>query len=147
MHHVIAISLRVCRINAGPLKCFGIEQHGVPATSLHDQRLVCADIIQIGFGDVFIILHPPCSHIELALRVLRNKLLDDFAVFGIVGQAHLAQVGLSDKAVSRQMTVTVRLKESGIDIVVAIIQHLRICACELLRLFCTADIGKYAILH
>ena len=43
--------------------------------------------------------------LELAQRVLRNEILDDFAVFGIIGQT--GQLSLSDKAVAGQMTVTV----------------------------------------
>ena len=97
----------ILRIDASPLHRLGIEQHGVSAARLHDERLVRADFVQIGFADVFIILHPSGSQIEIALWVLRNELLDDFAVFGIVRETSLCQVSLSDGTVASQMTMTV----------------------------------------
>ena len=64
------------------------------------------------------------------MRVLRNEFPDNIAVFGIVGSyACLSEVGLPDKTVAGEVAVTVRLKESGIDVVFTIIQYLRIRAC------------------
>ena len=114
---------------------------------LHKQRLVGADLVKIRFGNVFVIFDPPRCQVELTLWVLLDKLLDDLAVFRIICQADLREVRLPDGAVAGQIAVAMRLKESRIDVVIAIIQHLRIGASKLLRLFCTADIGKYAVLH
>ena len=54
----IAVFLCVGCIDAGPLKCLGVEQHGMSTAGMHKQWLVCTDVVQIGLGDVFIILHP-----------------------------------------------------------------------------------------
>ena len=114
---------------------------------LHKQRLVGADLVKIRFGNVFFIFNPSRCQVELALWVLLDKLLDDLAVFGVVGQAYLREVRLPDGAVTGQIAVAMGLHESGIDEVLTIIQHLRIRACEFLSFFFTADIGKHAVLH
>ena len=81
------------------------------------------------------------------MRVLRYKFFDNFTVFGVVSQANLCEVRLPNQAVTSQMTVAVGLQEAGIDEVFTVIQHLRIRASELFRLFRTADIGKHTVLH
>ena len=93
------------------------------ADGLHNQRLVGTDFVQIRLGNVFVIFGPACSHVELALRVLLDKLLDDLAVFHIIGQADLHEVRLPDGAVAGEIAVAVGFKKAGIDVVLAVIQH------------------------
>ncbi len=147
MHLVIAVLLRVGRVNAGPFQRLRVEQHGMSAAGLQEQRLIRTDFVQVRFGDVFVILDPPCGYVKLAFWVLRNEFFYDFTVFGIISQAGLHQVRLSDKTEAGQMTVAVGLQEAGIDKVFTVIQHLRVGAGQLFRFLCTADIGKYAVLH
>ena len=107
VYQVIAPFLGILCVNASPFHCLGIEQHGVSTTRLHDQWLIRTNLIQVRLGDVFLILHPSGSQIEVALRILRNEVLDDLTVFGIVGETSLHQVSLSDGTVSSQVSVTV----------------------------------------
>ena len=117
------------------------------ASGLHNERFVRTNLIQIGFADVLIVLHPPCGQIELTLRVLGYEVLDNLAVLGVVGEPGLRQVGLSDGAVTCQMPMGMRLQESGIDEVVTIVQHLSISTGKFFGLVCAANIGKHTILH
>ena len=147
MHQIIAHFFRVGRVYARPFQRLAIEQHGVTAAGLHEQYLVGANLVQICLGNVFVIFNPPRGHVEIALRVLFDKLLDDLAVFVIIRQTDLREVRLSDGAVTGQIAVAMRLKEAGIDVVLAVIEHLRISICKFFYLFGFADISKYTVLN
>ena len=107
MHQVVTPLLSVCSVDASPFHRLGIEQHGVAATRLHDERLIGTNLVEIRLVDVFIILHPTGSQIELALRVLRDELLDNLAVLRVVGEDCLHQVCLTNGTVASQMSVAV----------------------------------------
>ena len=148
MYEVVAPFLCVGSIDACPFHRLGVEQHGMSATCLHEQRLVGTDLIKIGLADIFLIFHPSCSYVEIALRILLNECLDDVTIPCIVGShSSLHQVRLSDSAFSGKATVTVGLHKARIDVVVTIVQHLCIGTGEFLRFLCAADIGKYTVLY
>ena len=147
MNHIITDFLCVCRINASPFQRLGVEQHGMSSSGLHNQWFITANFVQISFADVFVIFNPPRCSVYLVIRVLRYKFLDNFAVFGVIGHANRHEVCLSDKAISSEMAMTVRLEEAGVDEVLTVIQHLCVLASEFLRFFCAADIGKHAVLY
>ncbi len=78
------------------------------ATGLHDNWLLRIYLIQIRLGDVFLVFNPSCGYIDLLLRVLCNKLLNNLTVFGVVSfYTNLSEVSLSDKAVAGEVAVTV----------------------------------------
>ena len=105
VHQVVAPLLSVCSIDACPLQRLGVEQHGVAATRLHDERLIGTNLVEIRLVDVFFILHPTGSQIELALWVLCDELLDNLAVLRVVGEACLHQVCLANSSIASQMSV------------------------------------------
>ena len=134
-------------IDTRPFQRLRIEQHGMSAAGLHDKDLIGADFVQIRFAHVFLRFIPPGSHIKGAIWILGNEVLDDLAVFDIIGQPYLCQVCLSHKAVTGKIWVAVGLQETGIDKVFTVIQHLGICAGKLPCFLSAAYIGKYAVLY
>ena len=99
--------LCVLRIKAHPFQSLGIEQHGVSSACVHDKRLIRADPVQIRFADVFFIFGPSCSYINITLGVLRNKLLDDLAVFIVVCRNDPREIRLSDRTITSEIAMAV----------------------------------------
>ena len=58
MYLVIAVFLRILRVNAGPFQSLGIEQAGMSAAGLHEKGPVRANLIQKCFRDRLVILVP-----------------------------------------------------------------------------------------
>ena len=96
---------------------------------------------------------PTYSHVMINLNdkgkarmktILSDIILDNFAVFIIVGQTNLRKIGLPDSAVPRKSAVRVGFKKTGINKIFAVIQNFCVRARKLFRFVSVADIGKNA---
>ena len=145
MYQVVAIFLSILRIDACPFQRFCIKKTGMSVGTVHDQRFIRADLIQIGFCDVFFTWEPACSHVDFTLRVLSNEFADDLTIFCVVAYANRCKVRLSDCAVTGKTAVSMAFQETGIDEVLTVIKHLCVCIGKLLCNFGVSDIGKHAV--
>ena len=120
-------------VDSGPFQRLGIKQHRMSSAGLHNQDLVRTDFVQIRLAYIFLRFIPTRSDIIGTVRILGDEVLDNLAVFGVIGQSDVAQVGLPHKTVTGKIRVAVGFQEARIDEIVAIVQHFGIGAGDFFR--------------